>query len=132
MSEFLSVLTPVKSLAEGNEYFLATSLKYRSDILSEYGIFPNGIVEVPARTFHTDLASIPKFFQWLWKPDGPWRKSAVIHDYLCRKRADLPMSRKMCDDVFLEAMRIDGIDLFTRTVFYSYVRLYGILSGRAE
>lgn len=54
-----------------------------------------------------DLASIPRLFRRVFSVNGPHRPAAALHDYLYGRGGQLPsvkLSRKECDDVFLEAM----------------------------
>ncbi len=79
------------------------------------------IIEVPIG-FVTDGASVPKIFWSIFDPTGPYLKAAVIHDYLYNTKM---FSRKMCDDLFLEAMKASGVGFFTRQTIYRAVRLGG-------
>ena len=84
-----------------------------------------GVITVPTGT-KTDLASIPKAFRSIFDPAGPWLGSAIIHDFLYSKSSDLNfrMSRKKCDEIFLEAMFNSGIG-WERNVIYAAVRVGG-------
>lgn len=133
MAQFLNQLsvTPVNQRL----YRLLAPLKYQSDILSNedwVDVFDDGCVTVPADTI-TDMASIPFPVNRFLKPYGPWKRAAVVHDYLCKQfRRQQPgplpdIQRRIADSVFYEAMRADGINVTVAFVFWVYVRLYGIL-----
>ena len=73
--------------------------------------------------FITDLASIPRIF-WRAVPVlGRHIKAAVLHDYLYAKSC---RTRKGCDMIFLEAMKVSGVK--RPWVLYRPVRMFG---GRA-
>ena len=98
---------------------------------------------VPAR-FVTDYASIPWAAQKAtgWKPNDPdVAQGAVLHDWLTQKRTKLlvsaktgrvykevPISRKECDDIFLDAMTALGAAPFKRNAIYASVRVYATLA----
>jgi len=87
-------------------------LKYQCEIA--YVIVPKGFV--------TDLASIPPCARWLFKPNGPYAKAAIIHDYLYET---MKVDRKAADLVFLEAMEVAEVGYITRQVLYWATRLFG-------
>lgn len=91
-----------------------------------------GIITVPTG-FKTDLASIPKAFQNIFDPAGPWMPAAIIHDFLYSKFSDqhFKLSRKQCDDIFLEAMYNLGIG-WERNVIYAAVRIGGWASFKKQ
>ena len=74
--------------------------------------------------FETDFASIPR---WAWSiighPAGKYGKAAVIHDHLYQHPA--PYSRRRCDQIFLEGMKVLGVSWWKRTVMYTAVRIGG-------
>lgn len=82
--------------------------------------------EIPAG-FLTDYASIPKAFRNIYEPSGPARFPAILHDFLYQRRGYGPYykTRKEADDLFLEAMRLVGVDFIQRTTIYNAVRLFG-------
>lgn len=57
-------------------------------------------VNVPAG-FVTDLASIPRIFWSMLRPDGNYCYAAIIHDYLYWEQ---PVSRNTADEIFRFAM----------------------------
>lgn len=89
---------------------------------------PLWVIDIPDG-FETDFATIPKFLHRWFKPDGPWVKAAVLHDYLwwlARTWADY----QVADTVFLEAMEVLGVDWWVRGTFYHVVRFVGKLKAQ--
>lgn len=85
------------------------------------GCYPSDeIIKVPSG-FDTDFASIPRIFWSILHPTGLYGKAAVIHDYTYRHRL---YSRKKCDDIFLEGMKVLGVDSWKCFVIYWAVRLF--------
>lgn len=72
--------------------------------------------------FKTDLASVPYGLQWLFKPNGKYTRSAILHDYMYSLRT---LKRSYCDKIFLKAMKSDGVNFMTRWLFYFAVRCFG-------
>jgi len=71
----------------------------------------------------TDGASVPKLFQNIFPPyAGRYLESAVVHDGLYASEA---LPRKVCDDIFLEAMKSQGVAWWKRNIMYSAVRVAG-------
>lgn len=78
-------------------------------------------VEVP-KGFVTDLASIPRPFWSLLRPDGEYTYAAIIHDYLYWvQRTD----RATADSIFWSAMQDFGIDSVTAGSIFGAVRAGG-------
>lgn len=74
--------------------------------------------------FDFDAISIPKIF---WSIiDSPFTgkavKPATLHDALY---ASEYFERKVCDDIFLEAMESEGVPRFKRLAMYYAVRMFG-------
>lgn len=124
-AQFLSDLRLIPTEYDPDRFMLSSPLRYYSLILDDGELEESGVITVPAFRFTTDLATIPRLFRWLFRPDGPWKRAAVIHDYLIAKK----FPRVLADRVFLEALKADDIDLFTRYIFFFYVRLNAILKG---
>jgi hypothetical protein len=92
------------------------------------------VIHVPSG-FQTDFASIPQCFWSILPPWGRWGKPAVIHDYLYSKQGALFANqrygrtiiydRKDCDEIFLEAMTVLGVNWLTRRIMYGAVRSFG-------
>ena len=91
-------------------------------------------VEVPYG-FITDFASIPWLFWSLLPRWGKYGKAAVIHDWLYQnynvtsmvvvRKATLSIDRKGADDIFYEAMLVEGTKPWKAKVMYWAVRLFG-------
>ena len=77
-------------------------------------------ITVPAG-FKTDFASTPKWSHKFLPPDGPWRKAAVVHDYMYSTGYD----RLTADVVFLEAMIVSGVNRAIAWLFFIAVRTFG-------
>jgi Protein of unknown function (DUF1353) len=72
--------------------------------------------------FVTDLASIPRVFWSLLRPDGEYAYAAVIHDYLYWTQTT---SREVADDVFKATMEELNVDGTTVLAIYTAVRGFG-------
>ncbi len=93
----------------------------------EVGELGSGLTLTVPATFVTDLASVPWPLRLVFKPDGPWAKAAVIHDFLYDKGL---VSRWMADRIFLEGMKVLKINVVVRLSFYAAVRACGWLWWR--
>ena len=90
------------------------------------------VVRVDAH-FITDFASIPRFaWSIIGHPTGRYGKAAVVHDWLYTHPADglvarpvQPRSRKRCDQIFLEGMKVLGVGWWKRSTMYLAVRVGG-------
>ena len=76
------------------------------------------------KDFDFDGASIPRIFWTLIgsPTTGKYTKAACLHDAFYASRV---FSRKQSDDLFLEAMKADGVGMIKRNLIYSAVRLGG-------
>ena len=84
----------------------------------------NRVIHCP-KGMQTDFASIPKIFWNILSPYGKWGKAAIVHDYLYQtKGMGGELTRKDCDDIFLEAMGVLGVNWFTRHLMYRAVRCF--------
>ena len=79
-------------------------------------------VSIP-RWAETDFASIPWPLHYLMRPDGPWKRAAVVHDYLCTNGT----CRFLTDAIFRHMMHEDGVKL--RWLIYYCVRAYWVTLG---
>ena len=108
---------------------------------------PDDVIFIKAPVgFRTDFASIPKVFQWLFKPDGKHAKAAVIHDLLYQHFGELYVSdetipsdrlnkftdRRFADLLFALGMRILDVNLLQRGMFYHGVSMFGGASYQAK
>jgi len=71
--------------------------------------------------FETDLASIPWPVCLIFRPDGPWARAAVLHDWLY---SDVQVSRFLADAMFRVAMEDDCVPLPCRIAGFWAVRLF--------
>lgn len=105
------------------------SLTSPISVLEEDLVYVSGAGEkfVIPKGFRTDYASIPKIFRNIYEPTGPSRFPAILHDFLYGKRGYAPYykNRKECDELFLEAMQLVGVDLLQRRAIYRAVRWFG-------
>lgn len=76
------------------------------------------------RGFVTDLASIPRLLRPALDQNGANRRAAVLHDFLYIAQ---PVERDEADELFDEAMALDGVGWLKRTAMYAGVRLGGWL-----
>lgn len=87
--------------------------------------------------FVTDFATT-KWFKWILPPTGRYGKACVIHDYLCERKTICDRNgnpvrkatRKEADAIFLEAMKVLGVNIAVRYVMYFGVRLWAIVKNR--
>lgn len=79
-------------------------------------------VAVP-QGFATDMASIPRIFWPIFPPFGKYFKAAIVHDYLYQYPT--LCTRKEADVIFLEAMKVSGVNKYVAGVMYAAVRLLG-------
>jgi len=78
--------------------------------------------------FINDLASIPRILRILIPVNGRHRGAAVIHDWLYKQRGLIPgmrLTRKQCDQIFLEAMAVAEVSRWKRYSMYRGVRAFG-------
>lgn len=103
----------VELLPNGKTWRLTESLVYDSKL--------TGALVVPAG-FETDFASVPRLpLAYLLAGDTA-HKAAVVHDYLYQGKL---FRRDICDNVFLEAMRVTGVVGWRSHLMYAAVRLFG-------
>lgn len=114
---------PVTMVSGKRWYRLLEPVSYTSHRLG------NMTLTVPAG-FLTDMASVPILLQPLIQKDDGALWPAVIHDWLYSNDCDLAISRKMADEVLLEAMTECGVGPVKRGLIYHAVRLGGGNSWR--
>lgn len=111
---------PCFKVGESGQFILVKPLHYFSPRF--------GNIEVE-KDFVTDFASIPRFFRRLISVNGNHRLAAVIHDKLYSVRGklsdDKELTRKECDEWFLEAMEVSKVGWFQRNLMYRAVRVGG-------
>ena len=72
--------------------------------------------------FVSDLASIPRVFWSLLRPDGDYAYAAIIHDYLYWEQQ---LDRKQSDQILKSAMQDLHVDTPTVSAIYDAVRVGG-------
>ncbi len=74
------------------------------------------------KDFITDYASVPRLVGMYLLFGGKGKRAALIHDWLysCAK-----LPRKVCDEVFKEALGVSGYSEFTIGAMYGGVRVGG-------
>ncbi len=87
---------------------------------------------VPEDGFITDFASIPRLFRGLLPATGDGKKEAygpdaVIHDYLYvnGKIEEVPIHKRMADDIFLAAMEASHVEKWQREIMHWAVVRFG-------
>ena len=96
--------------------------KVREPFEYHVGSYPSiEIIKVPIG-FRTDFASVPRIFWAIISPVDKHGKAAVLHDYLY---AEGLYKRKRCDEIFLEAMDVLGVNDTKKYIMYYMVRLFG-------
>ncbi|RYD80060.1 MAG: DUF1353 domain-containing protein [Verrucomicrobiaceae bacterium] len=78
-------------------------------------------VNVP-EGFVTDLASVPRVFWEIMRPEGRYAYAAVVHDYLYWTQ---DRSKEEADKIFRFAMEDSKVDANTLTTLYAAVDLLG-------
>lgn len=102
----------VEVLDDGEHYRLTADLRVKS---------PNFKFIVP-RGFETDFASVPRGLWNIFPPFGKYTPAAVLHDYLYRFSK---LTRKRCDEIFLECMTALGVPYIKRYLMYWGLRVGG-------
>jgi len=88
-----------------------------------------GII-VPAG-FITDFASIPRPFWSFINPAGRVKPASIPHDFLYSRQGKLDhttLTRKRCDQIFLEIMVVIKMKWIKRHLAYRAVRIFGWIS----
>jgi len=123
MNAFLTELdvTPVQ---DGRHWKLLSPFKYCADLGAD-----GELITVPAG-FISDLASIPRFLWDLYPPEGQWDWGAVVHDYLYVMAGVIPgatrtYSKLDADNIFRDALALQGVGPITRNLMYAAVRRFG-------
>lgn len=81
---------------------------------------------------HTDLASIPRAFRWLFKGHNRYTYGAIPHDYLYGEKGEfytddalIRWDRKKCDQVLYESCINAGAKKWRSWMIYMAVRAGG-------
>jgi len=94
-------------------------------------------VHVPAG-YLTDGASVPRPFWSIVPPWGRYGQAAVVHDLLVEKLfyfvkgERVTISRHHADRIFLEAMKVAGVNWFLRHLMYRSVSLWSRLKPKTN
>ena len=107
------IATPINA----NQWKILGPFEYYTNT---HGVLKGDIIRVPIG-FITDFASIPQIF-WsvIGGPTGKYTKAAVIHDWCYFKNL---YTRKKCDQIFLEAMKVLKVSWWKRHLMYIAVRI---------
>ncbi|SFU87941.1 Protein of unknown function [Polaromonas sp. YR568] len=100
-------------------YFLAKPIQWRPAQASERFkevVVPTGFV--------TDLASIPRLFWSVLRPDGDYAYAAIVHDYLYWEQSP-SIPRSDADEIFRLAMKDLDVSTVKSTVIFNAVRSMG-------
>lgn len=91
-----------------------------------------GTIEAPVG-MTTDLASIPRALRGVPEldPDGPSRRSAVVHDFLYDRSAGRAKGKDFADRFLRAALVADGCGQIAANLFYDAVREFGLSSWNA-
>lgn len=97
-------------------------------LVSDFEFIYNGKRNVIHKGFKTDLATIPFPISVLLKPDGDYKESAVIHDWLLKRMygGDEKITRAYASSVFLESLIYQEIPVYHIIPLYIGVRLYDL------
>lgn len=98
------------------------------ELLSEFRYTYKGSNYTIPIGFPTDLASIPPFVSCWLKPDGVYKESAVIHDWLLKRmyNGDTSITRRYAAKVFLDSLIYQNIPKHEIAVLYTGVRIYDL------
>jgi hypothetical protein len=98
---------------EDDSWFLVEPLVWNSNAHSIY--VPKG--------FETNFASVPQLVQNIIPSSGQESdRAAVLHDWMYGTQM---FDRDVCDAIFLEAMKVEGVSYMKRYAMYYAVRAFG-------
>jgi len=127
MERWVAARTPVGGLYlsrfKDPTYILTRQIGWKPTV-EQAGRFNE--VKVP-KGFVTDLASIPRLFYSVLRPDGDYAYAAIIHDYLYWEQQT---SRDVADEIFRLAMLDFKINECVANAIYDAVRLGGAPSWK--
>jgi hypothetical protein len=113
----MSSFTDADLRVTGNKTFtLVADMEYH------VGEYPSENKIVVPKGFVSDLASSPRALWAIFPPIGRYTKAALLHDWLYTERK---LSRKQCDEIFIEAMEVLGVRKSYRYPMYWAVRAFG-------
>ena len=91
-------------------------------LLTPYSaVWDDGKVDVP-QGFQTDLSSIPRIARSIIPQIGDHNGPSVIHDWCYRNHWE---NRSTSDSLFLEGMKVKGVNWLRRNIIYAAVRTGG-------
>jgi hypothetical protein len=122
VSEFTKSLV-VSPLADGRTWVLMEPFSY--DVGAEGS---GDTVQVPV-LFMTDFASVPRPFWSFFPPWGKYGNAAVIHDF---GYATQTRKKWRVDAIFIEGMKVLGVDVFTRWTLFLAVSVFGWFAWWAD
>lgn len=96
-------------------------------------VFDNGktTIVIP-EGFCSDGLSIPKVFQSVFSKSPRYIFAGIIHDWSYKKNVDLGLTRRQCDKLFADWMKLYGVSFLKRRTIYLAVRLGGGFSYKKE
>lgn len=118
----------VRDMLEGDYPFrLDEKLVYYTSVLTHL------VKILVPRGFLTDFYSVPWLLRRLISASGQALAPAILHDFLYRFNGfvqGLDLTRKQCDQIFLEAMLATGVARAKAYAIYAGVRAGGWVSWR--
>lgn len=123
-SEFLTELdvSRVAGYENGRSLWqLRKPLDYTSEVADQTFRVPEDFI--------TDFASVPRLPLVYWLMADVGHQAAVVHDYLYRTGA---LTRKLCDQVFAEALGVLGASGWRVRLMYMAVRVGGGASWQGK
>ena len=87
------------------------------------GSLPSDDIITVETGFVTNFASVPRVFWPILSPIDSHGKAGVVHDYAYFK--GLYQSRKRCDEIFLEGLRVLETPEWKAIAMYDAVRMFG-------
>lgn len=101
----------------------AIKFKYNKwEVMERFTVKWKGISITVPKGFRTDLASTPRILWAILPPFGKYNTAAIVHDYLYYRKT---LSRKTCDEIFLELMTYSKVNVVVKMLFYFSVRAFG-------
>lgn len=95
----------------------------------------NGVVFTIPAGYVTDYASVPRALSWIYPKDDPYRKAAIVHDYLITNGLvlkEFKIESHRVDEIFREAMEdTGGIPKIRQYIMWAGVRL-GAIGNKAR
>ncbi len=109
----------------GRDWIVAAPFRYHCDLPE-----CRGVLTVPAGT-RTNLASIPRIVWTVLPASGKWNPAAVLHDagyngQLVTEHGErIHLVKPICDKLFLDAMRVAGVNGVLAKLMYRMVSAFG-------